>query len=159
DRSLSAHLLPLSDLDRLAECAEAFARAGTAGLGASGLPAPLALSARFIDETQDPLERARALIDLVALTWKLLAFALMASARSVHARGGFHDPPECGPMPAPWRTLVREATRRFDGQPARIAELASLAAALDRDGAPGAAMKVIAGLTELITGPRPDRPT
>src|SRR5262249_39819781 len=69
------------------------------------------------------------------------------------------DPPECGPMPAPWRTLVREATRRFDGQPARIAELASLAAALDRDGAPGAAMKVIAGLTELITGPRPDRPT
>jgi hypothetical protein len=163
DRCLSAHLLAISDLDDLAERARALAHGETSALGASGLPAPLALGAIAIDETQGPIERARALLRLAELGWKLLAFILTASARAVRTGGATGDDlPESGSWPMPWRSLARAAARRLEGQPTRegqlprVMELASAAMSLDRDGPFQAAMDDIAAVAELVMAPTPD---
>jgi hypothetical protein len=173
DRCLSAHLLTTSDLDDLVERAAALVRGEVAALDASGLPAPLALGAIAVDQAQDPIARARALVRLTELSWQLLAFILVASVRGVDVQGAIHDSARdtaSGPpaWPAPWRSVARAAAHMLEGQSFRMMELASVAAAadrevsvrgsaVDRDGSFRAAMDVIAAAAESLTTPAPDR--
>ena len=156
DRCLSAHLLAISDLDGLIERTAALARGELSALGASCLPAPLALGAIAIDETRDPIERARALIRLAELGWKLLAFILVASARGLRVREVGDESSASGSWPTPWRSLARAAAHRLTGQPMRVMELASAAVSSDIDGPFLATMTVIAEVAQLVAISTPD---
>lgn len=148
DRSLSAHLLACSDLENLDERVAALAR-GNAVFRASGLPAPLSLAARRVNETHGPIERARALVRLAAITWQVLGFVLVASARGVDPAdpaGG--DAPEPS-WPAPWRQLACSAARRLEGS-SRVGGLASVVASPDRDGSLRAATDIIADAARVV---------
>lgn len=154
DRCLATHLLAASDLDDVAACAAALSRGESSALGASGLPAPLALGAIAIDETHDPIERARALVSLVEVSWKLLSFLLTACARDPRARPGSCDPQLApGAWPAPWRSLAHAAAGKLDGQPGRVMELAAVARSSTSDSHLRAAMDLISGVAELVTAP------
>lgn len=148
DRALSAHLLAQSDLDGLPERAALLAEGEHAGLGASALPGPIALAARAIDDARTPLQRLRALVQVTEVTWKLLAFILVAAARGVAARPVSDDAEAA--WPAPWRALARDAARRLDGQQSRISELAAVVLAADRDPALRDALGEIAAAAQVV---------
>jgi hypothetical protein len=157
DRCLFAHLLTSSDLEDVAERAAAIAQGESCALGATGLPAPLALAASAVDQTRDPVERARALVRLAEVSWKLLAFILVASARGADTRysesaraSASGDAAAAGAWPAPWRSVARDAAARLAGQPARLAELATVAVSADGDEAFCSAMEVIAATARLV---------
>jgi hypothetical protein len=157
DRCLLAHLLTSSDLDDMAERASALAQGESCALGASGLPAPLALAASAVDQTRDPVERARALVHLAEVSWKLLAFILVACARGVDAGPGTSDPATVPDVwPAPWRSVARDTSRRLAGQPGRVTELAEVAVSADRDEAFRTAIDVIAATAQLVATPDAD---
>lgn len=152
DRWLSARILAASELDSVAERAAALAQGDDLASCASGLPAPLALAAQAAELACDPIDRARALVRLAELGWKLLAFVLLAASRGapiVDAAG-----PDA--WPEPWRALARTAALRLDGQARRLAELASAASAPDCDAALGRAMQLVAEHARLVTAANPD---
>lgn len=157
DRWLSARILAASELDRVEQRAAAFARGEDLASSASGLPAPLALAAEEVVLTRDPVDRARALVRLVELGWKLLAFVLVAASRGASVRAA----PAAGAAgddawPGPWRALARAAAHRIDGQVRRLADLASAAVAPDGDAALGSAMRLVAEHARRVTAAHPD---
>ena len=157
DRCLFAHLLARSDLDDVAERVAALAQGERCAPGASGLPAPLALAACAVDDMRQPIERARGLVHLAELSWKLLAFVLVASARGVDDSSTAAGPAATADTwPAPWRSLARDAARRLERQPARVVELAEVATSADRDEAFRTAIDVIAATAQLIAAPQVD---
>lgn len=139
DRSLAAHLLTVSDLADVAKRAHDLASGGNAALGASGLPAPIALAARAIDEARTPAERARALVHAAEVAWQMLAFILLAAGRGATRAAAAASEP-ASTWPAPWRQLARDAARRIESEVSRVAELAAVVAAADRDATARAAI-------------------
>jgi hypothetical protein len=156
DRWLSARTLAVTELDGIAERVAAFARGEDCTSRASGLPAPLARAAQEVDLARDPLDRARALVRLAELSWKLLAFILVAASRGTCERVAPTDSAGADPWPGPWRALARAAALRLDGQARRLVELASVAVSPDRDAQLGRAMQVTAEYARLVAAARPD---
>jgi pSer/pThr/pTyr-binding forkhead associated (FHA) protein len=152
-RSLSAHLLAVSDLDHLDQRVAALA-SGDAVFGASGLPAPLALAARAINDTRDPIERARALVALADLTWRWLGIVLVAIARSIDVRAETCDGACEASWPAPWRSLAHHAARTLEGRDPRFRELAAIATSFDSDKPLHTTMDFIVGTVPRVTASR-----
>jgi hypothetical protein len=155
DRWLSTRVLATVDLDGVAEHAVARAQQADLAADASGFPAPLALAAQAVDLAGDPVDRARALVKLAKLGWKLLAFVLRAAARGP-APPVPPDPAGGPAWPEPWRALARAAARRLEGQTRRLDELAAAALAADRDPVVGEAAELVAAQARLATAAHPD---
>lgn len=157
DRWLSARILAASELGSVAARAAVFAQGDDLAASASGLPAPLALAAQAAELACDPVDRARALVRLAELSWKLLAFILLAASRGVYVRAApAVDTTGVDAWPEPWRALARTAALQIDGQGRRLAELASVAVALDGDAALGNATQLLAGHARSVTAANPD---
>lgn len=156
DRWLSTRALAVTELDGVAEHVAAFARGQDCASHASGLPAPLALAAQAVDLAYDPIDRARALVRLAELSWKLLAFILVAASRGTCERVAAATDSGAGAWPGPWRALARAAALRLDGQARRLVELASVAVSPDRDAQLRRAMQATAEYSRLATAARPD---
>lgn len=154
DRSLSAHLLTVSDLERLPQCIVELRR-GDALAGTSALPAPLALAMRALHDTHDPGARARAVVSLTELVWRWLAFVVLASARTANAQTIDEPRANESDWPAPWRSLARTAAHALRDQPPRLRELASLASALDGGGPHRGAMDLIAEVRGHVANSTP----
>lgn len=131
DRWLSVRVLATTELDRTAEHAAVLAQADDLASHASGLPAPIALAAQAVDQAGDPIDRAHALVRLVELSWKLLAFVLLAASRGIEPAPRT-EAARAAAWPEPWRALARAAAHRLDGQTRRLVDLASVAIAADR---------------------------
>jgi hypothetical protein len=152
DRSLTGHLLAPDDLRDLAGRAASLVDGGIGTLGVGGFPAPLALAAQALDDANTPVERARRLVDLAELAWKLLAFSLVASARAAGVSRAQESAAQGTSVswPSPWRSLARDAASRIDQHQGRLTELATAALSADASGPLHAAMDSITQVIEQL---------
>ncbi|HUH03898.1 MAG TPA: serine/threonine-protein kinase [Kofleriaceae bacterium] len=152
ERGVSIDVLHADELDDLKHHAAHLASAQGLGAGVESLPLPLAMPARAALNAAIPIERAQALVNVVAAAWKFLAIGL--SSMAVAARKPPVDPGDVVGFAEPWKARAIAAAQALDGTPGRVGDLVR---ALFEAGQPRRAIQVAdaeAGkMHTALTGP------
>jgi hypothetical protein len=121
ERGVSIDLLHPDELSELKHHAAHLASAQGLGAGVESLPLPLAMAGRAALNATIPIERAQALVNVVAAAWKFLAIGL--SSMAVAARKPPTDPGDVIGFSEPWQSRAVAAAQALDGTPGRVGDL------------------------------------
>ena len=120
ERTIAIDVLPPDDLGEIAHHARHLASSAGLSAGIEGLPQPIARIARGAINQTAPIERARALVDVVDATWRFLAIALRSMAMA--ARKSAPVEPGTG-WGEPWRSAAIAAAAALADTQGRVGEL------------------------------------